>query len=230
MYCLPLLTIKMNKGTGVVTSVPAGAPDDYMALKDLQTKSKLRDDYGIKDEWCMPFKTVEIITTPKYGAAGAPKICEDMKIATQKDTEKLTIAKDEIYTEEFYKGVMLDVCTGVGGMSVQDAKPLVKDRMIADGTAMIYYEPEKEVAPPNDTKPTSILQRSGRSSLAPAVSVWWPSLTSGSSTTVNRSGRIRCSSTWRPTRPSNQTPWSSSSTPLAGSESGAAPDRMVWAQ
>jgi len=27
VYCLPLLTISMNKGTGVVTSVPSDAPD-----------------------------------------------------------------------------------------------------------------------------------------------------------------------------------------------------------
>ena len=35
VYALPLLTITMNKGTGVVTSVPSDAPDDYAALKDL---------------------------------------------------------------------------------------------------------------------------------------------------------------------------------------------------
>jgi len=35
VYCLPLPTIKMDKGTGVVTSVPSDAPDDYMMLRDL---------------------------------------------------------------------------------------------------------------------------------------------------------------------------------------------------
>lgn len=32
VYVLPLLTILMNKGTGIVTSVPSDAPDDYAAL------------------------------------------------------------------------------------------------------------------------------------------------------------------------------------------------------
>ena len=32
IYVLPLLTILMNKGTGIVTSVPSDAPDDYAAL------------------------------------------------------------------------------------------------------------------------------------------------------------------------------------------------------
>jgi len=33
-----MLTIKDNKGTGIVTSVPSDAPDDYAALRDLQKK------------------------------------------------------------------------------------------------------------------------------------------------------------------------------------------------
>ena len=32
---LPLLTISMGKGTGVVTSVPSDSPDDYRALQVL---------------------------------------------------------------------------------------------------------------------------------------------------------------------------------------------------
>ena len=28
----------MNKGTGIVTSVPSDAPDDYAALNDFQSK------------------------------------------------------------------------------------------------------------------------------------------------------------------------------------------------
>lgn len=38
IYALPMLTIKDNKGTGVVTSVPSDSPDDYAALTDLKKK------------------------------------------------------------------------------------------------------------------------------------------------------------------------------------------------
>jgi leucyl-tRNA synthetase len=34
VYTLPLVTISMNKGTGIVTSVPSDAPDDWAALND----------------------------------------------------------------------------------------------------------------------------------------------------------------------------------------------------
>ena len=50
LYALPLLTIKENKGTGIVTSVPSDAPDDFAGLRDLKKKKPLRDKYGITDE------------------------------------------------------------------------------------------------------------------------------------------------------------------------------------
>ena len=50
IYVWPMLNISMNKGTGVVTSVPSDAPDDYAVLKDLQNKKAFREKYGLKDE------------------------------------------------------------------------------------------------------------------------------------------------------------------------------------
>lgn len=35
VYALPMMTILMNKGTGIVTSVPSDSPDDFAALRDL---------------------------------------------------------------------------------------------------------------------------------------------------------------------------------------------------
>jgi leucyl-tRNA synthetase len=51
----------MGKGTGVVTSVPSDAPDDYVALKELQDKPLWREKWGITDEMVMPFDVVGII-------------------------------------------------------------------------------------------------------------------------------------------------------------------------
>lgn len=35
VYALPMLNISMEKGTGIVTSVPSDAPDDFATLRDL---------------------------------------------------------------------------------------------------------------------------------------------------------------------------------------------------
>lgn len=50
IYALPMLTIKEDKGTGVVTSVPSDSPDDYAALVDLKKKQPFREKYGLTDE------------------------------------------------------------------------------------------------------------------------------------------------------------------------------------
>lgn len=44
---LPLLSIKEDKGTGVVTSVPAEAPDDFVALQDVKTNKAFCAKYNI---------------------------------------------------------------------------------------------------------------------------------------------------------------------------------------
>eukprot|EP00241_Pyramimonas_parkeae_P014751 CAMPEP_0114293780 /NCGR_PEP_ID=MMETSP0059-20121206/9775_1 /TAXON_ID=36894 /ORGANISM="Pyramimonas parkeae, Strain CCMP726" /LENGTH=1084 /DNA_ID=CAMNT_0001415513 /DNA_START=16 /DNA_END=3270 /DNA_ORIENTATION=- len=143
IYGLPMLTILMTKGTGVVTSVPSDAPDDYMALQDLKKKPAMREKFGIKDEWVMPFEVIPIINIPEFGDASAVTVCEEMKIQSQNDRVKLDEAKNRTYMKGFYEGVML-----VGehkGQSVQVAKPLLKDQLCADGRACLYSEPEKKV-------------------------------------------------------------------------------------
>lgn len=61
VYTLPLLTISMGKGTGVVTSVPSDAPDDYVALREFQEKPLYREKFGLTAEMVEPFHVVPII-------------------------------------------------------------------------------------------------------------------------------------------------------------------------
>lgn len=49
VYTLPMMTISMKKGTGVVTCVPSDSPDDWMAINDLRNKKAFREKYGITD-------------------------------------------------------------------------------------------------------------------------------------------------------------------------------------
>lgn len=143
VYALPMTTISMTKGTGIVTSVPSDSPDDWAALRDLQSKAFNRDKYNVKEEWCLPFMPTPIINIPEFGDLTAVKLVDDLKISSQKDKELLKIAKDKAYLKGFYEGKML---VGIAkGETVEKAKPIVKKHLLETGLAVPYYEPEGEV-------------------------------------------------------------------------------------
>ncbi|XP_010692415.2 leucine--tRNA ligase, cytoplasmic isoform X1 [Beta vulgaris subsp. vulgaris] len=143
IYTLPMLTILTDKGTGVVTSVPSDAPDDYMALHDLKAKPALRAKFGVKDEWVLPFEIIPIINIPEFGDKPAEKVCTDLKIKSQNEKDKLAEAKRLTYLKGFTEGTML--VGEFAGEKVQDAKPKVRCNLLETGEAIMYSEPEKKV-------------------------------------------------------------------------------------
>lgn len=143
IYVLPMMTISMTKGTGVVTSVPSDSPDDFMALSDLKSKEALRQKFGVKDEWVLPFEVIPIINIPGYGDASAPAVCEELKIKSQNDRVKLDEAKHRTYLKGFTDGVM--IIGAYKGKPVKEVKPIIKQEMVEANQGLIYSEPEKMV-------------------------------------------------------------------------------------
>ncbi|CAH0561246.1 unnamed protein product [Brassicogethes aeneus] len=142
-YCLPMLTIKEDKGTGIVISVPSDSPDDYAALVDLKKKQPFREKYGIKDEMVLPFEPVPIINIPEFGDLAAVTVYEQLNIQSQNDKDKLLTAKEMVYLKGFYDGVLL-----VGdhkGRKIQDVKKTLQQELVEKSQAVVYYEPEKTI-------------------------------------------------------------------------------------
>ncbi|XP_071546480.1 leucine--tRNA ligase, cytoplasmic isoform X1 [Panulirus ornatus] len=142
IYTLPMMTVKEEKGTGVVTSVPSDAPDDFAALVDLKNKPALREKYGITEEM-VNVEPIPIIDVPEYGSLSAPTICQIMGIKSQNDYEKLLEAKEKVYLRGFYEGTLL-----VGefkGRKVQDVKKVIQEMLLKKREAMVYQEPEKQI-------------------------------------------------------------------------------------
>eukprot|EP01054_Gregarina_sp_Poly1_P010164 Gregarina_sp_Poly_1__10163@NODE_698_length_6704_cov_82_277535_g526_i0_p1_GENE_NODE_698_length_6704_cov_82_277535_g526_i0NODE_698_length_6704_cov_82_277535_g526_i0_p1_ORF_typecomplete_len1124_score183_98tRNAsynt_1/PF00133_22/8_1e89tRNAsynt_1g/PF09334_11/2_7e11tRNAsynt_1g/PF09334_11/69tRNAsynt_1g/PF09334_11/2_7e17tRNAsynt_1e/PF01406_19/3tRNAsynt_1e/PF01406_19/2e12Anticodon_1/PF08264_13/5_4e10tRNAsynt_1d/PF00750_19/2_2tRNAsynt_1d/PF00750_19/29tRNAsynt_1f/PF01921_18/0_22_NODE_698_length_6704_cov_82_ len=142
VYALPLPSIKMDKGTGIVTSVPSDAPDDYAMLRDLRNKEKLRAEFGVKLEWCEK-DVVEVLEIPGYGCRAAADLCEKRKVNSWKDEDKLKEIKQELYIKSFYEGIM--IIGQHNGKQVKDVKETIKEEMIANNEALNYLEPERKV-------------------------------------------------------------------------------------
>lgn len=143
IYVLPLLTVSMSKGTGIVTSVPSDAPDDYRGLMDLKEKDAFRSKFNLKDEWVLPFEPIPIIETPGYGNLAAVEACKRHKIRSQNDRDALAKAKEEVYKAGFYQGKL--IVGHMSGHTVMEAKPKIRDQMIEQGFGRSYSEPEKQV-------------------------------------------------------------------------------------
>ena len=114
--------VDAGQGTGVVMSVPAHAPYDYLALRDLRMLEKL--------------KPIPILTYPGMKGIPAQEIVERMKVSDQNDPKAEDATKD-LYKTEAHTGVM---STGdFKGMKVLEAKDKVKARLIRDGKAFAFY-------------------------------------------------------------------------------------------
>mmetsp|Transcript_53622 Transcript_53622/g.96356 ORF Transcript_53622/g.96356 Transcript_53622/m.96356 type:complete len:1288 (-) Transcript_53622:74-3937(-) len=162
VHLLPLLTIKMDKGTGIVTSVPSDSPDDYAAFMDLMKPGK-RDHLGIKAEWVEPFKLIPIIDVEIDGEIrnmAAEYMCEKLGVQSQKDKEKLLEAHDVCYKLGFDKGIM--TAGPMKGKPVKVAKTELKAKMVSESQAFTYSEPEKKV-----------VSRSGDECVVAGIDQWY---------------------------------------------------------
>ena len=138
VYLFPMESISMSKGTGIVTSVPSDSPDDYINLLSFKTDEKLRNKWGITPE--MIFEPVHIINLEGFSGLAAKDVVEKLKIKSPKEKDKLQKAKEEVYTQGFYKGI-IDIGP-YKGQPIKDVKDKVKADLINSGEADTYYEPE----------------------------------------------------------------------------------------
>ncbi|KAK3879158.1 hypothetical protein Pcinc_016252 [Petrolisthes cinctipes] len=143
IYTLPMMTVKEDKGTGVVTSVPSDAPDDFAALIDLKNKPALREKYGITEEM-VNVEPVPIIDVPEFGTLiSAPSVCQMMGIKSQNDKEKLVEAKEKVYLRGFYEGTL--IIGEFKGKKVQEIKKAIQEKLVEAGEAELYQKPEKQI-------------------------------------------------------------------------------------
>ncbi len=141
---LPAEFCNPNVGTGIVTSVPADAPKDYVALRFLQRHPEECQKYGLDSEEVKSVQLIPIIITKGYGKFPAVEIVEKMNLLNVNDPA-LEEATKEVYKAGFHTGIMRENCGRYAGMKVEQAKELMKEELIESGKADIFYDLSEEV-------------------------------------------------------------------------------------
>ena len=141
---LPASLVDSNTGTGIVMSVPAHAPYDWIGLKDLQhNKDEIRK-YGLDETEVKNIKPIGLINVEGFGEFPAVDLCDKMRIANQKEIEKLDKATNELYKKEFHSGVLRDLYGDLAGKKVSE----VKEQMIKKFAEKKIFESIWEMTAP----------------------------------------------------------------------------------
>ncbi len=133
---LPAKFVDPNVATGVVMSVPAHAPYDYVALKEVKERP---EEFGVSPELVKGLEPKKIIEVEGIEEPTAKVFVEKYGITSQTD-ERLKEVTKEVYSLELRKGVMASNTGKYAGMSVQEAREAVREDLAAAGKADIMYE------------------------------------------------------------------------------------------
>jgi len=137
---LPADFVDPKSVTGVVMSVPAHAPFDYVALEQLKGEVKKNPDkFKFKPKDIKDVESIAVIEIEGYSEIPARDVVEKMNITDQKDP-KLEKATKEIYGAEFHGGRMRNNTGQYASLPVQIAKDAVKQDITANGSATTMYE------------------------------------------------------------------------------------------
>lgn len=118
-----------NVATGIVMSVPAHAPYDWIALVESGAD----------------IEPITIIDVQGYGTNPAKEACEALGIKNLSETEKLDQATEEVYKKEFHTGYLNENCKQYAGIRISDIKDEVKNELIAQNNAIVMREFSEEV-------------------------------------------------------------------------------------
>ncbi len=103
---LPARFVDPDTATGVVMSVPAHAPFDYTALRDLlesEEGRRLLEKLGVEPEELQPRP---VISVKGYPEIPAERVVEEMGVRSQDERVKLEEATKRLYSDEYHHGVM----------------------------------------------------------------------------------------------------------------------------
>jgi leucyl-tRNA synthetase len=136
---LPGMFVDAEHATGVVYSVPAHAPYDWLALHDLQINPEPLKEFNISPESVKAIKPISIIKVEEYGEYPAVEVSEQLGARDQHDP-KAEEATKLLYKKEFHGGVLKDNCGEYAGKLVRNVKDELIQEFKRKGIADTMYD------------------------------------------------------------------------------------------
>jgi len=130
--------------TGVVMSVPAHAPMDWIMLQTLKDNTSIVEEWGITKAQIQSIEPIALIAVEEYDQFPAGQEIEERGITDRNDPE-VKEATRTIYRKEENYGVMADNTGKYAGQSVKTAKEQVATDLQEEGIAFILKEPAEPV-------------------------------------------------------------------------------------
>lgn len=130
--------IDARHGTGIVYSSPAGAPHDWMALKEAKEEGRVPKDVEV-------LVTVDTFDKNKQkvhysGSCPAEDKINKYGAKSSNDEEALNNAKQELYKEEHYGGKLNSLCGEFEGLPIKFAKDKVHEKLVEKKLGGTLYE------------------------------------------------------------------------------------------
>ncbi|MEM3003972.1 MAG: class I tRNA ligase family protein, partial [Candidatus Bathyarchaeia archaeon] len=121
LLILPGWFVDPGSASGVVYSVPAHAPFDWVALRDLRADPEIAERYGISRVQLEAITPIGIISLEGYGEFPAVEIVDELGVKDQRDP-MCEEATRTIYRKEYHTGILKPNCGRYAGAKVRDVK------------------------------------------------------------------------------------------------------------
>ncbi|MFB6360577.1 MAG: leucine--tRNA ligase [Halobacteriales archaeon] len=144
LLVLPATFVDPDNATGVVMSVPAHSPDDWVALESIKADPDRLREYGIDPDAVAAIEPVAILEIEGYGEFPAADIVDKYDVEAQGDPA-LEEATQELYNDEFREGRLKPMYGEYAGDTVQAARDAFRDDHRAAGRFDAMYEFSEEV-------------------------------------------------------------------------------------
>ncbi|MEF8812730.1 MAG: leucine--tRNA ligase [Halovenus sp.] len=141
---LPATFVDADNATGVVMSVPAHSPDDYLALQEAKEDADELAEYGIDPAEVRAIEPIPVLELEEYGEIPARDAVDAAGIDSVDDPELHAVTND-LYQAEFHSGRLLPEYGEFAGEVVSEVRERFREHHAGDAFDRMHEFSEEVV-------------------------------------------------------------------------------------